>query len=134
MRLQAAVSLLHLSTVPKFATIISNNLVALAITIQVSSHTALVYPYSSYAQDPCFQVRDEFLRKFITLATHQQLPPHFNVIPFLTIHDPEADIKNMVRRRSLSLRRYSYSPGKSVCFSSISCSTTRFVSKYLRSM
>jgi len=81
MRLQAAVSLLHLSTVPKFATIVSNNLVSLAIMIQ----------------DPCYQVRDEFLRKFISLATHQQSPPHFNVIPFLTIHDPEADIKNMAK-------------------------------------
>ncbi|KAI9511424.1 armadillo-type protein [Russula earlei] len=81
MRLQAAVSLLHLSTVPKFATVISNNLVSLAIMIQ----------------DPCYQVRDEFLRKFISLATHQQLPPHFNVVPFLTVHDPETDIKDMAK-------------------------------------
>ncbi|KAI0251942.1 armadillo-type protein [Lactifluus subvellereus] len=81
MRLQAAVSLLHLSTVPKFATFVSNNLVSLAIMIQ----------------DPCYQVRDEFLRKFISLATHQQLPPHFNVIPFLTVHDPEADVKSMAK-------------------------------------
>ncbi|KAH9039613.1 armadillo-type protein [Lactarius pseudohatsudake] len=79
MRLQAAVSLLHLSTVPKFAAIVTNNFISLAITIQ----------------DPCYQVRAEFLRKYISLATHQQLPPHFNVIPFLTVHDPEADIKNM---------------------------------------
>ncbi|KAH9985602.1 armadillo-type protein [Russula vinacea] len=79
MRLQAAVSLLHLSTVPKFATVVSNNLVSLAIMIQ----------------DPCYQVRGEFLRKFISLATHQRLPPHFNVIPFLTVHDPEVDIKNV---------------------------------------
>jgi sister-chromatid-cohesion protein PDS5 len=103
MRLQAAVSLLHLATVPKFATIISNNLVSLAITIQVCSRIAWPCSHSSYLQDPCFQVRDEFLRKFI--ATHQQLPPHFNVIPFLTVHDPEADIKNMVRRRSLFLKQ-----------------------------
>ncbi|KAF8491907.1 armadillo-type protein [Russula emetica] len=81
MRLQAAVSLLHLSTVPKFATVVSNNLVSVAIMIQ----------------DPCYQVRDEFLRKFISLATHQQLPPHFNVIPFLTVHDPEVDIKHMAK-------------------------------------
>jgi hypothetical protein len=33
------------------------------------------------------------------------LPPHFNVIPFLTVHDPEVDIKNMVRRHSLSLKQ-----------------------------
>ncbi|KAI0305166.1 hypothetical protein B0F90DRAFT_1808987 [Multifurca ochricompacta] len=81
MRLQAAVSLLHLSTVPKFATTVTNSFVSLAIMIQ----------------DPCYQVRDEFLRKFISLATHQQLPPHFNVVPFLTVHDPEVDIKNMAK-------------------------------------
>ncbi|KAF8271886.1 armadillo-type protein [Lactarius quietus] len=81
MRLQAAVSLLHLSTVPKFATIVTNNFVSLAIMIQ----------------DPCYQVRDEFLRKYISLATHQQLPSQFNVIPFLTVHDPEADIRNMAK-------------------------------------
>ncbi|KAH9990948.1 armadillo-type protein [Russula compacta] len=81
MRLQAAISLLHLSTVSKFATVISNNLASLAIMIQ----------------DSCYQVRDEFLRKFISLAAHQELPPHFNVIPFLTVHDPEADVKNMAK-------------------------------------
>ncbi|KAH9968243.1 armadillo-type protein [Russula dissimulans] len=81
MRLQAAVSLLHLSTVPKFATVVSNNLVSLAIMIQ----------------DPCYQVRDEFLRKFISLATHQLLPPQFNVVPFLTVHDPEPDVKDMAK-------------------------------------
>jgi sister-chromatid-cohesion protein PDS5 len=105
MRLQAAVSLLHLSTVPKFATVISNSLVSLAITIQVCPRIAWLCPYSLYLQDPCYQVRDEFLRKFISLSTHQQLPPHFNVIPFLTVHDPEVDIKNMVRRHSLSLKQ-----------------------------
>lgn len=52
-------------------------------------------------QDPCYQVRDEFLRKYISFATHQQLPAHFNVIPFLTVHDPEADIRNMVRAHPL---------------------------------
>jgi len=81
MRLQAAVSLLHLSTVPKYAAMVTNNFVSLAIMIQ----------------DPCYQVRDEFLRKYISLATHQRLPPHFNVIPFLTIHDPEADIRNIAK-------------------------------------
>jgi len=97
MRLQAAVSLLHLSTVPKFATVVSNNIVSLAIMIQVCSRTVRLCPYSTYLKDPCYQVRDEFLRKFISFATHQQLPPHFNVIPFLTVYDPEVDIKNMVR-------------------------------------
>ncbi|KAI0264684.1 armadillo-type protein [Gloeopeniophorella convolvens] len=77
MRLQAAVSLLHLSTVSQYASAISQNFALLAIT----------------AQDPCYQVRMIFLQKYITLATRQLLPPHFNVIPFLTVHDPEPDVK-----------------------------------------
>ncbi len=77
-------------------------------------------------QDPCYQVRDEFLRKYISLATHQQLPPHFNVIPFLTVHDPEADIKNMVREHPLLLKQDSLSSGESIRLSGISCLTPRF--------
>ncbi|KAI0280430.1 armadillo-type protein [Russula aff. rugulosa BPL654] len=101
MRLQAAVSLLHLSTIPKFATVVSNNLALLAIMIQ----------------DPCYQVRDEFLRKFISLATHQQLPPHFNVIPFLTVHDPEVDIKHMAKAFvSLAYRAAPPSSCLNACF------------------
>lgn len=57
-------------------------------------------------QDPCYQVRDEFLRKYISFATHQQLPAHFNVIPFLTVHDPEADIRNMVRGHPLPFMQW----------------------------
>ena len=105
MRLQAAVSLLHLSTVPKFAAIVTNNLVSLAIMIQVCFSAVLFFPRSSYTKDPCYQVRDEFLRKYIALATHQRLPPHFNVIPFLTVHDPEADIRNIVRGCTLPFRQ-----------------------------
>ncbi len=77
-------------------------------------------------QDPCYQVRDEFLRKYISLATHQQLPPHFNVIPFLTVHDPEADIKNMVREHPLLLKQDSLSSGESIRLPGISCLTPRF--------
>lgn len=50
------------------------------------------------------------MRKFISLATRQQLPPHFNIIPFLTVHDPEVDIKRMVRGHSLSLEKKFISP------------------------
>jgi hypothetical protein len=67
----------------------------------------------------------------MSLATHQQLPPHFNVIPFLTVHDPEADIKNMVRADIYyHLGSNSCPVVKSICFSSISCSVTQFVFKH----
>lgn len=46
MRLQAAVSLLHLSTVPKFATIVTNNFVSLAIMIQVCFGVVHFFPHS----------------------------------------------------------------------------------------
>jgi len=78
MRLQAAVSLLHLSTVEAFANEIYSNFIWLAITVQ----------------DPCYHVRITFLTKLVSLLTARKLPPRFNTIPFLTIHDPEADIRD----------------------------------------
>jgi sister-chromatid-cohesion protein PDS5 len=78
MRLQAAISLLHLSTVDKFATAINTNFISLAITVQ----------------DPCYNVRMEFLMKLFPLLTARKLPPRYNLIPFLTVHDPEADVKS----------------------------------------
>ncbi|KAF8434558.1 cohesin-associated protein Pds5 [Boletus edulis BED1] len=78
MRLQAAVSLLHLSTVEAFATVISSNFIWLAITVQ----------------DPCYHIRIIFLTKLVSLLTARKLPPRFNTIPFLTIHDPEADVRD----------------------------------------
>ena len=76
MRLQAAVSVLRLATVKKFADIIAGNFILLAITIQ----------------DPCYQVRMTFVNKLIGLLTSRRLPTAYNVIPFLSIHDPEADV------------------------------------------
>ncbi|KIJ63153.1 hypothetical protein HYDPIDRAFT_113739 [Hydnomerulius pinastri MD-312] len=78
MRLQAAVSLLHLSTVEAFANVIHTNFVWLAITVQ----------------DPCYNVRIIFLTKLVSLLTARKLPPRFNTIPFLTVHDPEADVRS----------------------------------------
>ncbi|KAG1858786.1 armadillo-type protein [Suillus subalutaceus] len=78
MRLQAAISLLHLSVVDKFATAINTNFISLAITVQ----------------DPCYNVRMEFLMKLFPLLTARKLPPRYNLIPFLTVHDPEADVKS----------------------------------------
>ncbi|KAJ7135989.1 cohesin-associated protein Pds5 [Mycena epipterygia] len=77
MRLQAAVSLLHLSTVPVYAKAIAPRFLKLAIVVQ----------------DTCFDVRHTFLKKLVTLSQPPKVPAHYNVIPFLTVHDPEADVK-----------------------------------------
>jgi sister-chromatid-cohesion protein PDS5 len=42
-----------------------------------------------------------FLKKMVKLSQQQKLPGHYNVIPFLTVHDPEVDVKEMVRFCSL---------------------------------
>ncbi|KIK28244.1 hypothetical protein PISMIDRAFT_673926 [Pisolithus microcarpus 441] len=78
MRLQAAVALLHLSTVEAYATVINPHFVWLAVTVQ----------------DPCYHVRMIFLTKLISLLSSRKLPPRFNTIPFLTVLDPEDDIRN----------------------------------------
>ena len=47
-------------------------------------------------QDTCYDVRHAFLSRMCVFGGLRKLPPRFNVIPFLTVHDPELDIKNMV--------------------------------------
>lgn len=47
-------------------------------------------------KDPCYHVRITFLTKLVSLLTTRKLPPRFNTIPFLTIHDPEADVRDRV--------------------------------------
>ncbi|KAL1759171.1 armadillo-type protein [Schizophyllum commune] len=79
MRLQAAISLLHLSTVAVYAAQITKRMVRLAIVVQ----------------DTCYDVRHAFLSRMCVFGGLRKLPPRFNVIPFLTVHDPELDIKNM---------------------------------------
>ncbi|PCH44760.1 hypothetical protein WOLCODRAFT_78395 [Wolfiporia cocos MD-104 SS10] len=81
LRLQAAISLLHLSSVEKYASEISAHFAPLAITIQ----------------DPCYQVRMAFADKLVTLLSTRKLPEQFNVVPFLSVHDPEADVKNRTK-------------------------------------
>ncbi|KAF8156995.1 armadillo-type protein [Crassisporium funariophilum] len=78
MRLQAAISLLHLSTVKIYSDAIAPKFVRLACVVQ----------------DSCFNVRHGFLTKLITLLVPRKLSPRYNVIPFLTVLDPEADSKN----------------------------------------
>ncbi|KAG5654557.1 hypothetical protein H0H81_000082 [Sphagnurus paluster] len=79
MRLQAAVSLLHLSTIDIYAQMILPKFLKLAVTVQ----------------DTCYNVRISFLTKLVSLLQPRKLQPSYNVIPFLTIHDPEDDVKAM---------------------------------------
>ena len=81
MRLQAAISLLRLATVRKFADIIAENFTILAITIQ----------------DSCYHVRMTFVNKLVGLLTSRRLSNAYNVIPFLSIHDPEADVISLTK-------------------------------------
>lgn len=53
-------------------------------------------------QDSCYNVRIAFLFKLLSLLQPRKLPPRFNVIPFLTVHDPEADVKSTVSGGSVS--------------------------------
>lgn len=80
MRLQAAISLLHLSTVETYASAIAPKFLRLAVVVQ----------------DSCYNVRITFLNKLISLSQPRKLPPRYNVIPFLTIHDPEKDVRDKV--------------------------------------
>ncbi|KAI0037137.1 cohesin-associated protein Pds5 [Vararia minispora EC-137] len=80
-RTQAAVSLLHLAATESFRPFITQHFVLLALTMQ----------------DPAYQVRHEFLRKLVSLLQSQRLPASFNVIPFLAVHDPEADILSIAK-------------------------------------
>jgi len=81
LRLQAAVSLLHLASIGNYAPEIATNFVLLAVTVQ----------------DPCYQVRMTFMDKLVALLTARKIPPQYNVIPFLSVHDPEADVKNKAK-------------------------------------
>ncbi|KAH8116096.1 armadillo-type protein [Phellopilus nigrolimitatus] len=91
LRLQAAWSLVQLASVEKFSEIISPNFVLLAVTIQ----------------DPCFNVRQIFLAKLTTYIATRKIPPRFNVIPFLTAHDPEDEIRE--KARGLIIHQFSRS-------------------------
>ncbi|KAJ7039761.1 armadillo-type protein [Mycena alexandri] len=79
MRLQAAISLLHLSTIPAYCKAIAARFVKLALVVQ----------------DTAFEVRIAYLKKLIALSHPQKVPVHYSVIPFLTVHDPETDVKTL---------------------------------------
>ncbi|KAF7430453.1 hypothetical protein PC9H_006160 [Pleurotus ostreatus] len=77
LRLQAAVSLLHLCAIETYLHALSPKFVSLALAVQ----------------DTCYNVRFAFLTKVVSLMQSRKLPPRFNLIPFMTIHDPEVDVK-----------------------------------------
>ena len=68
----------------------------IALTIQVRSiNESLILISSTYAllQDPVYQVRMTFLDKLVTLLSKGKLSAQYNMVPFLAVHDPEADVK-----------------------------------------
>ncbi|RPD70263.1 hypothetical protein L226DRAFT_526109 [Lentinus tigrinus ALCF2SS1-7] len=81
LRLQATTSLLHLSTVKKYALEVSKYFVPIAITIQ----------------DPVYQVRMTFLDKLISFLSQRRIHPMYNIVPFLSVHDPELDAQAYVK-------------------------------------
>ncbi|KAH7345730.1 cohesin-associated protein Pds5 [Rhizoctonia solani] len=81
LRLQAAVSLLKMSSIETYANVVLKNLIMLAITLQ----------------DTSFRVRSELLNKFTLLCINRKLGPNFYVLTFITAHDPEREIRERAR-------------------------------------
>ena len=77
MRLQAATSLLHLSTIKTYEAEVNKCFVLIALTMQ----------------DSAYLVRMRFLDKLILFLTRNKIPIQYNMLPFLCVHDPEADVK-----------------------------------------
>jgi sister-chromatid-cohesion protein PDS5 len=99
LRLQAAISLLHLSSVLEYCRMITANFILLALTMQASPFfpaSDLLYLTFFLLQDTCYQVRRAFLDKLTHYLLQRKLDPLFNVIAFLTPHDPEQDIRDKV--------------------------------------
>ena len=80
MRLQAATSLLHLSTVSNYVPEVNKYFVLIALSIQ----------------DSVYHVRMRFLDKLVSFLPRARIPIQYNMIPFLTVHDPEGDVKSKV--------------------------------------
>lgn len=97
MRLQAAVSLLHMSAIGVYADTLIPRFLRLAVVVQVSAlRRKCLLPSYTIQQDSCYNVRISFLSKLISLLQSRKLPARYNVILFLTIHDPEEDVKTKV--------------------------------------
>ena len=86
-RLQAATSLLHLSTLRVYQAEINQYFVLIALTMQ----------------DSAYPVRMRFLDKLISFLSRGKIPIQYNMLPFLCVHDPEADVKLKVRTMVLAV-------------------------------
>ncbi|CAE6488948.1 unnamed protein product [Rhizoctonia solani] len=90
LRLQAAVSLLKMSSSETYANVVLKNLIMLAITLQ----------------DTSFWVRSELLNKFTLLCINRKLGPNFYVLTFITAHDPEREIRERARNWVVAIVTY----------------------------
>ncbi|GJJ10554.1 hypothetical protein Clacol_004781 [Clathrus columnatus] len=80
-RLIAATSLLKMAAVPKFCERIMPHFTLLAVTLQ----------------DPCYQVRFNFLTKLVSYLSTNKTDVRFSIAVFLTAHDPEKEVKDRAR-------------------------------------
>ncbi|KZT61710.1 cohesin-associated protein Pds5 [Calocera cornea HHB12733] len=103
MRAQAAASLLKLARSSVYDKVIGQQLLTLALT----------------AQDMCFGVRLYFINKMIKYGSRMQIPPRYNVIPFLTVHDPESEPREKARSYVLTCMRRLPRNAKVACFDMI---------------
>ncbi|KZS86994.1 hypothetical protein SISNIDRAFT_420245 [Sistotremastrum niveocremeum HHB9708] len=81
LRLQAAQCLLHLCSIENYQAAIIPHFTTLAITVQ----------------DTCANVRIAFFGKLISYLQARRLDAKFNVIPFLTPHDPEKELREKAK-------------------------------------
>ena len=56
-------------------------------------------------QDPVYQVRVTFLNKLVSLLSRTKIPIQYNMVPFLTIHDPEPDVRSKAGIHVIPLHR-----------------------------
>ncbi|EJT99367.1 hypothetical protein DACRYDRAFT_96151 [Dacryopinax primogenitus] len=102
-RAQAAVSLLRLARIPIYDKLVGKKMLTLALT----------------AQDTCFGVRMFFINKMIKYSTRMQIQPRYNVIPFLTVHDPESEPREKSRSYVSNCMRRLPRNAKVACFEMI---------------
>lgn len=121
MRVQASLTMLHLGRVDIYSSIVMQNFVKLALTIQVRKCCTLSMKMLKCVQDTCYGVRSMFLNKLITLFVAKKLPPPFSVIFFLTVHDPEEDVKTSVSITVMDFRALT------ICVIVIGCRMCSFV-------
>jgi len=130
MRLQASSTMLHLARADVYSNIVMQNFLNLALTIQVRTLWILFVDADMRVpcvcvyvcvQDTCYGVRSMFLNKLITLFVARKLPPPFSVIFFLTVHDPEEDVKTSVSIIVVDLRALA------ICMVTIGCNMCSLV-------